>query len=325
MQLNCRFSKINAVSKDAALFCEQFVAKISDLETYQDIDSFKDSIFGDLVFLDTIKGSALSGKPKVKAEKSAPFLGHAQLVTKQLTWNPYRSVKERSKVFLWARNYRVAMGLGTKFAALPPELGGLGIEIGDHYDFQSTEFQELLRYYEGILQLPQQEFLKFYLLLRGVFKANPKGFAYENDWDKIQAIVSDVQLITEEEVVKQLPEWLKTKPKREELSYVRNTLKLVSFHDLADLLARYDAFLKHWEGKSTHTYMSLPMKESRKRVNKTIAIIKSNVTPATICISKSIRDLADKYRRKTYGLYVSKEDPAILNEFGGMPTLELKF
>jgi hypothetical protein len=322
--LGCKFSKINSISRDAATFCEQYFITPNNLSEIQDLTSFSDSIFKDVVFLDTIKGSVLSGKPKVKADKASPFIGHAVMATKQIRWNPLATVKQRAKVFLWARNYRVATGLGTKFAALPIELGGLGIEIGDNYDFNSEEFKTLQGYFEAMLNLEDLEFLKYYLLLRGIFQANPKGFSYLNDWTRINNLIKEIDIIDEQTVDSQLPDYLRNKSQREKLSFINNTLKYISFHDLVGTLARYEAFLAHWNCEDSNTFMSMPMKDTRRRVNHAIAIIKSNIVPVNPVLP-SIESIAFRFRQRTWGRYVHKEDPVILHEFYGMPSLEIEF
>jgi hypothetical protein len=324
---NCEFSKINAISIDAATFCEQYVIRISNLEDYKDLESFKDSIFNDLSFIDCIKGSTLSGKPKVKADKANPFLGHAMMMTKQVNWNPIHIVKERAPIFLWAKNYRMAVGLGIKFATLPSELGGLSIQIGDKYDYNREPFSgEILPYFEQMLDLPQREFAKYYLLLRGIFKASPKGFPYDNEWDRIKAIVSDCTLFEEAKILEELPDFMREKSRREQNTYIAMERGLISFHNLADELARYDAYQKHWEMKTQNTFMSLPAKDARQRANKALAIVKSNLEPKPPPFrSRSIKSLAALFREKLGFIYISRHDPAIIAAFKGMPLLDFDF
>jgi hypothetical protein len=324
---NCEFSKINSISRDAATFCEQWMAMVSDLDTIKDLDAFKDSIFGDTAFIDCIKGSTLAGKSKVKSDKSDPFIGHATLLTKQVKWNPFTTIKERAPIFLWCRNYRQAVGIGIKFASLPTQLGGMEIAIGNSYEYNDDSFQEeLLPYFERILELTQIEFLQYYLLLRGIFKANPKGFSYENNWAKIQLIVNDCNIVTQESVTKQIPDHILAKGYSAQRLFVANKLKLSSFHDLADTLARLDAFEKHWEMKDNKTFLSVTVKDCRRRANQALAIIKSNLTKKEKPFrSNSMLTLAAMYREKSEGLYVRKDDEAVIKAFGGMPDLVVNY
>jgi hypothetical protein len=71
------------------------------------------------MFLDIIKGSALSGQSKVKSDGTDPFIGHATLLGKQICWHPLTRVDERVRTFLWARNYMAAHRLGSSMASLP--------------------------------------------------------------------------------------------------------------------------------------------------------------------------------------------------------------
>lgn len=324
---NCEFSKINAISKDAATFCEQWVCKISDLSTYEAIESFEDSIFADLAYIDCIKGSALAGKSKVKNDLSDPFLGHATMLTKQVKWNPFKNIKVRAPIILWCRNYRQAVGLGIKFASLPTQLGGMEIAIGNTYLYSDVEFREgLLPYFEAILDLDQVNFLKYYVLLRGIFKANPKGFSYLNDWERVQKIVNNCEIVVEDTVTKQVPQHILDKGYSAQKSFVLNKLNFTSFHDLADTLARLDAFEKHWNMRSQRTYLTMPVKDCRKRANQAIAIMKSNLTPKKPPFkSNGMETLAALYREKSTGLYIRRNDPAILDAFGGMPDLVVNY
>jgi hypothetical protein len=303
------------------------MAMVSDLDTIKDLDAFKDSIFGDTAFIDCIKGSTLAGKSKVKSDKSDPFIGHATLLTKQVKWNPFTTIKERAPIFLWCRNYRQAVGIGIKFASLPTQLGGMEIALGNSYEYNDDSFQEeLLPYFERILELTQIEFLQYYLLLRGIFKANPKGFSYENNWAKIQLIVNDCNIVTQESVTKQIPDHILAKGYNAQRLFVTNKLKLSSFHDLADTLARLDAFEKHWEMKDNKTFLSVTVKDCRRRANQALAIIKSNLTKKDRPFkSNSMLTLAAMYREKSEGLYVRKDDEAVMKAFGGMPDLVVNY
>jgi hypothetical protein len=322
--LGCQFSKLNSISEDSLTFCEQYVARISNLEIYKDIESFKNSIFADLVFLDNIKGSLLSGRSKVMSNGSSPFIGHATMLNKVARWHPIGSTRERSKTFLWASNFMEARRLGSSLASLPPELGGLDIALGTVLTFQSEKFQQgMLPYYEAMLDLERGEFLKYSLLLRGIYKSNPKGFTWENDWKVIRDIVEGVELVDISDINQVVPEELKGEEPLVKLNYIRNELKMVSFDYLSDHLARRDAFHKMWNGILAKEFMTLKISNVKKRVNHAWAIIKSTLEPKEVCTSRSMSHLAHRFRERSWGLYVSTEDEAIKRTFGGMPTLEV--
>jgi hypothetical protein len=321
-KLGCKFSKLNSISEDSLTFCEQYVAEISNLDTYKDLKAFENSIFGDLVFLDNVKGSLMSGRSKVMSDGKSPFIGHAAMLNKIARWHPNRAIRERSKTFLWASNFMEAKKLGSSLASLPPELGGLDIAIGTVLSFHDRKFQEdLLPYYEAMLDLPRGEFLKYSLLLKGIYRSNPKGFSWENDWKVIRDIIEGVEIVNINNIRDVVPEELKLSEPIVQLNYIRNELKLVSFDYLADHLARRDAFHKMWNGVQSKDFMTLKISNVRKRVNHAWAIIKSNLVPRERPLSRNMYELVRQFREKTWGLYVSTEDEAIKRTFGGMPSL----
>jgi hypothetical protein len=323
-RLGCQFSKLNSISEDTATFCENYVAKVSDLNNFADLAAFKDSIFGDLLFLDIIKGSALSGQSKVSADGGDPFIGHANLLGKQVKWHPLTSVKTCSKVFLWARNYNSAHKLASSMASLPIPLGGLELAVGPTILYSDSEFQKgKLPWYEGILDLPERDFLEYYLLLRGVYQANPKGIPWMNSVQTIHEITKSCELFHEPDVMAMLPDWLHDKGMREKLSFIEKELRMVSFHHLISEIARQDSFAAQWNGKQPNSYMTLLSKDSRTRSNQVWGAIKSKVVPKdpSAYKSNSMKTLATLFESKTWGLWVPRDSPAIRSAFGGMPSL----
>jgi hypothetical protein len=322
--IGCKFSKLNSISEDSLTFCENYCCQPTDYNDVKDFKSFSDSCFGDLLFLDIIKGSALAGQAKVKVDGADPFIGHATLLAKQVKWHPLQTVAFRSKVILWARNFRAAMKLQSNMASLPIAIGGAELAVGPTILFSDKKFQEnMLPWYEGILRLDERKFLQYYLLLRGIYQTNPKGFAWQNDIEVIQRITEKCDLIHTKNIDELLPEWLLRKSAREKLSYIEKEMNLISFHNLAGQLARREAFLSMWNLEKQDTFMTFLAKDARKRANKAWAIIKSEVTPVPIQERQmsSMGHLTSAYQAKTWGLYVNKNDPSIRSAFGGMPDL----
>jgi len=323
-RLGCQFSKLNSISEDTATFCENYVARVSDLENFQDLDSFQESIFGDLLFLDIIKGSALSGQSKVSADGGDPFIGHATLLGKQVKWHPLTSVKTRSKVFLWARNYNSAHKLSSSMASLPIVLGGMELAIGQTLTYSDVRFnQGMLPWYEAVLKSNERDFLKYYLLFRGIYIANPKGIAWANDIEVVREITKSCVLRDEKDVLDQLPDWLLSQSMGTKLSYIEKELRLVSFHHLINELARQDSFLAQWNGVKPHTFMTLLSRDSNHRANKVWGIVKSELQPVEPVRfqSRNMKSLESLFQARTWGLYVSRDDPAIKAVFDGMPNL----
>jgi hypothetical protein len=326
-QLGCKFSKLNSISEDSATFCEQYVANVSDLDIYEDVKSFADSIFGDLMYLDVIKGSLMSGRSKVKADGKSPFLGHASALNKQIRWNPIQSSISRGKTFLWASNFMEAKRLSSAMASLPQPLGGVDLAIGTIIEYNDSKFKEqMLPYYERMLTLDLSEFLKYYVLLTGIYKSNPKGFAWENDWAIISDSVKHSEILSYTDINDLLPEEMLQRPTLEKLRYISEDRRLISIRFLSDELCRRESFHKMWNGIVNKTIMTLKISNVRQRVNHAWAIIKSNLKPLPECEfkSSSMKTLTTKFQEMSWGLYVSKDDPAIARCFNGTPSMFLE-
>lgn len=322
--IGCKFSKLNSISEDSLTFCENYCCLPTDYDDVKDMKSFQDSCFGDLLFLDIIKGSALAGQAKVKVDGADPFIGHATLLTKQVQWHPLHTVASRAKTILWARNFRAAIRLQSNMASLPQALGGAELAVGPTVLYSDKTFQEnYLPWYEGILRLDEREFLQYYLLLRGIYQTNPKGFSWQNDIEVIREITKDCELVHSKTLNDIIPDWMVTKSVREKLSYIEKEMNLISFHQLAGQLARREAFLSMWNLEKQHSFMTFMSKDARQRANKAWAVIKSNIAPAPKeeFVSTNMGRLAAAYKDRTMGLYVPKDDPAIRRAFGGMPDL----
>jgi hypothetical protein len=322
-KLNAKFSKLNSISTDSNMFCEKYSARVKDIESFQDMKDMVGSVFGDIVFLDIITGSLLCGQSKVKSNGDSPFFGHAVMLGKQLAWHPIAFVRKRAPVFLWASNYKDAKKLSGLLASLPRPLGGMELGIGTQLRYENPRYQEVHKYFEGMLNLPLSKFLKYYLLLQGIYRANPKGVPWENDPELIGAVMSSVNVREIKDLSTILPDFLAEKSWSEKHSYIKNELNLISIDYLINHLARQDAFLKQWEMLTISPYMTLQCKNIRARTNKVIAILKSDITPVEPenFRFRSIAKLANEFNNRLWGLYINKDDPALINAFKGMPRL----
>jgi hypothetical protein len=320
-----KFSKINAISQDSAMFCESYVTKCHDLENYRDIVSFRNSIFKDLLFLDTIKGSALSGKSKVKTDGAKPFIGHARLVAKQVNWHPLTYCKERAKIILWSRNYLDSVRLSSNMASLPFALGGIELLIGTQITNASPRWKDIVRYYESILLQETPKFLAYYTLLQGIYRANPKGFEWSNDCQIIVNLLEGLDLFE----IDNLEPWVGSanaeKPYNWKIRYLLTEHKLIPIRNLADILARREAFLKQWKGLVTKSFLTLYDKNAKRRGNATWAIIKSELDPLTRARTRRISEISDAFSLRLDGKFFRTDDPSLIDVFQGMPTLEIDF
>lgn len=326
-ELGMVFSKLNAINNISCTLCESYAAKISNQEIYEDLNGFRNCFYNDLMHLDVIKGSILSGRSKVKKDGVSPFIGHAKAASQQARWHPILSTRSRSKTLLWASNFHEAKKLGSSMASLPRELGGLDMLIGNIIDYHEQWFQrEKLPYYEAMLRLEYEDFLKYSILLQGVYRANPKGFAWENNFNVIQAVCSNIQLIRMNLRDNPLvPEEIKQEPALKILHYLEEEHDLVTIDRISEALARREAHKKIWDGKITKSFMTLKISNVKERANKAWAIIKSNLDPIEPSQFKSrgMSHLAQLFRERSWGVYASREDKAIDDVFEGMPSLWL--
>jgi len=317
-----KVSKIDAFSKDTMTFTEQYAVRPSDLAFHNGYA--KESLFGDLVYLDIIKGSILSGKSKVKTVGSHPFIGHSTALNKQIAWHPIEWVRRRGGPLLWAANYRLANGLASNMASLPIPLGGIGMALTDRIvRFDDELFQKRLPYYEAILGLEFNEFLKYQLLLIGIYKSNPKGKIWQNDPELIQAFVEHSEFLSEESI--QVPTYLASKGYSATRKYLRDQLGLVSLREAVDVMTRREAFQRFWNEEEVTSFLTLPVKGAKERANKVWAQIYSEVTPVDHVMSHSIDELTKKFELRTWGILFKKDHPLYLEVFGGMPSLIIDY
>jgi len=299
------------------------MAKVLDHEAFVGLKIIEDSIFKDVIFLDTIKGSVLGSQSKVQADGADPFIGHAKMLNKQVKYHPSIIVSKRATVFLWAQNWRSAVGLASAMATLPLELGGFDFCLGQQITTSSEWYKDKHPYYETILNLDVREFFKYSLFLRGVYISNPKGIPWENNIDVISAIATDCKFYDEKSLIDRIPAKLKEGSFRKILRYIEDEFDMISISFLSSFLARQEAFLKLWEGKEQTQFVTDPCKRARERANKAWAVIKTDLppTPEEHLEHKTIKGLAKAFKLKTEGLWVSRTDPAIENVFNCMPIL----
>jgi hypothetical protein len=326
-QLQFKVSKLNAVSDDSGTFTEGYFFRPSLLDP-DGRKIPKESIFGDLVFLDAIKGNLLTGKSKVKSDSSDPFLGHAKMLNKQIAYTPkhlnWRS--NRAKVVLWAHNYRNAVKLGRSKPHLPTALGGLDIAVGACDSFESTLMQEkYLPYFSSLIEMndyDKSSFLKYITLLSGIYRANPKGYPWENNEEIIARIFSKAEIVPERDVFAKIPFWLADKTIGEKLRYLNHELGYITVTNIANELSRREAFLNFWKLKSPKSFVTLTMTDARKRHDQVWKTIRNEVKPTPLKDhQRSFNILAHEIELRTFGLYVNRNDPAIAEVYEGMNSM----
>jgi hypothetical protein len=324
--VNVRMSKIHSRSKDSGTFCENwFCVPIDDGTLIRD-GYPEDSLFGEIWFLDTIKGSLLSGRSKVKADGADPFIGQARMLSKQIQWHPLTWMRRAAPKLLWARNFMAARSMGTINAHLPTSLGGLDIAIGNMDPIEDPRMMERYApFLEGILLLPIEDFLKWQMLLTGITRSNPKGVPWANDELLIAIIVSKIKTFAESNVLSDIPSQVLAKGRGDVQRYMAETLGLTSVRNLTDLLTRLEAFKAFWDGKAAaQPFLTISSKGLRPRFNKVWSRIREKVTPSVVT-SSSWSELGKKFDKRTWGLLFNKDDPALLEIYEGMPTLSVEW
>jgi len=231
----------------------------------------------------------------------------------------------RAKVVLWVRNYNNAVRLGRSKPHLPEPLGGLDMAVGACDSFDSKVMRDhYVPYWAAMLKLEKPQFLKYQTLLSGIYRANPKGFAWENDEEIIAQVVSRCETVDEKEVFKQIPLYLSNKPIGDKLRFINHELGLITVRQIADELARREAFLSFWKNKLPSNFMTLKLQNARQRHDDVWRVIRKELTP---CEPEwhinSFNKLKTEFELRTWGLYVRKEDPAIAEAFEGTPSLYL--
>lgn len=324
-QTGGKLSKFSSISNYGITFCEQYAYSPIDSEQF-DYYSTK-SRFGDLFFLDIIKGSILTGKTKVSSSRMSPFFGHSRMLNKQTGYHPLNWVRVRATKLLWAANYNAAIKLGSATATLPEILGGIDLSIGTKLTQESDEYLNLYApWLEGILILPQVPFIAFATLLKGIYKANPKGVPYENSLEDLLTLLPGLQTMRINGISSIVPSFMKSRPVREQLQYIGKVHDMASIDHLVDELARRQAFLAFWRGKksaSRDAMLTIDVNSIRKRHQRTWVEIRRSVNPVPRdrWIASSPEDLASRFKTKLWNVYYSKDAVALKDVYGGMPTL----
>jgi hypothetical protein len=326
-KLGARFSKINSISNDSCTFCENCC--VIPIDSDELAFYAKGSQFGDLYYLDIIKGSVLSGKSKVKTTGAMPFFGHATMLNKQIAWHPIKWVAERSKTFLWVKNFHHAKKLSSSMASLPRALGGIDLAIGPIIKINDDKFQtEFLPYYDAIVRCADDKvFFAFYTLLQGIYKAEPKGLPYTNSSNTILQILTDIDIYRAgRDVNTLLPTYLHEKPIAQKLRYLSREMNLESISWLVNEISRREAFVRFWKGDHPNSFMTLPIKEPYTRWKDVWKEIRRHFTPRrNVYEYTSMQQLSSQFEARLWNVYFNKEDDAITNALGGCPSLFLNF
>jgi hypothetical protein len=324
--ISLRTSKLNALSQDTFTFCEQYGCRYTEGDPGLSQIS-KESKFGDLIFLDTLKGSLFTSKSKVKSDGSDPFMGHAKMLNQQLSYLNDNLKKTKAKVFLWVLNYRNTARLGRAKPHLPYELGGMDIAVGNCDDFRSKLMTEkYIPYFARMLELPQDSFLKYYTLLNGIYRVSPKGYSWSNDEDAITYVVSNCTMYSLDQLGLEIPDFIKRKGQGDINRYISNTLGFISVSMLADELVRRESYLNFWKGIKSKSFVTRRPTDCEKRHNDIWATIRNELSKSELHWSMtSFSKIASEFRVRTLGWYVKRDDRAIQDAFLGSTSMYLRY
>jgi hypothetical protein len=325
-------SKINSIFI-SGVFAEQYFMQVIDK---RDLDKIpKVSLFGMLWFIDSIKTMLLTGRPKVSSDKRNSFIGQANALNKQLAYlHPDDEWKRlRCRVYLWVFNYDEAVKLGKAKPHLPPELGGLNVPIGK-CDGPETDLMKMkyLPYFFRMLKLGQEEFLAYYLLLKGIFKSNPKGVPWSNDPDRVIAVAQIAAIVHRDEIDEKLKglEFYQRMGQLERLRYISKTHGWVSASQIDDELSRRETYLEFWyDPGRKRAFETLSLKNAIERHKQVWDFIRANLEPAEPEYyhrgKELYQTLSEEFRRRLWGFFINREDPAIKWIFEGVNSFYVDF
>jgi hypothetical protein len=312
-------SKIDSYGKYSGTFCEQGFCKPSDSLP----EGTKLSVFGDILFLDVIKGSILTGKSKVKSDGSSAFLGHCKMLQKQAAWHPTPEIPQLAKLLIWNVNFKEAVLYGQVMPHFPICMGGFELSLGPERPLSDPMIKERYGlYFEAILEKDLDVFLSYWTLLESIRKPNPKGVKWEAQLDELLTITEGLETF-EVDVYKVVPPYLGDKPISVCLSYLREELGIVPMYSLSDIICRISSFKTFWDGKIDKSRQIIGMKQVKSRFIKAWKTIHTRITPVKELKHKSFKELGKDFRAKSWGRFFNVNDPAIADVFGGMTNLEL--
>lgn len=152
------------------MFCEHgFIVYTVDEEKRDGIVVPPGCRFGNLVFLDVIKGRLVNGLGKVTG-KGDPCFGQATSLNTALQW--WNGPRDLARLYFWVQNYgsmRRTQGMNLH---LPPIFGGkdLPLHTGERADYNnlSAGKQKYFEYLQAISLLPEKEILYWISLLKSI-------------------------------------------------------------------------------------------------------------------------------------------------------------
>lgn len=322
-------SKLDAISRDTAIFCEQSLWKPPDKEPFPDVP--EDSRFGDLVFLDVIKGSLLTGRSKVKSDGASPFFGHAIMLSKQLAYLPAEITwtRDRSKTVLWARNYRDAVGLTKALPAWPRIMGGLDLAIGKTPDLADPRMENYLPYLYRLTdgELDKGLALEVILLLGSIWRTSNKGFVLDMNEIDLASIVSGLTQISEEEALAKVPPHILNQG-HSAVGQCLSQHGVISLLHLGEELNRRYNFLRWWKGElpNRKTLVTFRTKTAVRKHKEVWSVVRGKLAPiGKPHYIRSVKDLTKFMERYLLGGFFLRDDPTLRAAFEGMPSLHFQF
>jgi len=322
--ISLRISKIDSEDPYFGVFCEQGFCIPADGNSAELANYDKVSKKGDLFFLDIIKGSALAVMAKVKSDGADPMLGHLRMAAKQMRWHPLPRIKRLLPPLLWAIYAPKSYGLGDVKPFFPVSVGGLNVPLGPVADLiEDNNLREnYTRYIEAVCQLPLEQFFQYWSGWHSISRGAEKGVPWDPNSIELASLISKIKLIKGEDYKLQIPDYITRKGWQAEQNYANEQLGIIPLLQLAEELSRLAAYREFWDGRlAKPSYITLNLKGMRKRFRTVWSRIRSEVKPVLEITSKSELELTKLVDNRTWALYVCKDDPAIIELYGGMSSL----
>jgi len=337
-------SKIDAYSPRTGTYCEQWVVRLTTDERkyYASQAEYKDSLFGDLLFLDIIKGSLLTNQSKVKNNGTSPFIGHAKMAYRQLRWHPKSWVRQRVPKLLWALNYIEARMVSRSHAYFPPWLGGIDIPLQKYLkdDLRHPDNDLVISNYLIYLlpivdkSVDVVETLEVEALLHNLQTGSNKGTKFDNNLDKIVEILENSKVKSLAEVINLEPDWVKKIPWYKQYRYFEEKYSMISTRELNSLLNNLKSIQEVWQSESP---IARPIKRQalrnlERRFGSAWKQIRSKYPPKDIVEAKNrvlelgtIKNFEKKINDRTWELMIPSDSLALRESLLGLGPLSVVF
>jgi hypothetical protein len=188
--------------------------------------------------------------------------------------------------------------------------------------------EKIIPYLSTIAEMERDDFLKYDLLLRGVFRSSPKGVPWSNDPDRLDAVCGVAAIYS----IKEVEQFIKDKPffhrmgGLEQVRYIQRELGWIPASRLDEELSRRETFWSLWnDPREKKPFKTLNGSGAKQRHEKVWSFIRETVAPSTeinrFLAPGGFKLLADLFKLQTWGFFIRKDDPAISAAFGNIGSM----